>query len=501
MMALGEEGYGEASSPPADPKPYHSKRPHRKSRLGCKNCKTRKVKCDEARPSCRACTLRKEECKYPAPPPSSPTQSHHSTESNAIVLSSRQSPSSSTEDDVPPLVVVGEPLFKSPGSDDIDMRLLWFYTTETFGSFALEAGREPIIDDILKVQVVRHAFHSPFLMDCLLGLSALHLQYYDQKIPASRALAYRARAFEGYRKAIERGSPDDFPALLACSLLLCALSSQTFREPDAKKLYIIDWMIVWRGIGLIIDLITPEAMFKSGMAVLFHRPPLDLDQSALHIPNNLLFMVSSIKDGDPDFPHVETYYDTLKYLGSLYYELSKGFSPILDLRIIVFFTFLPKEFVELARQKRPRTLVIIAHYLTFIRLMKNGLWWMRDISDREVTSIYELLGEDWQSLLRVPLMALSVDNRAELAKLIMENDNWEPISIEKWQIERHDDTRTLSMVDDAGREVVWQADAPAGQRWVTRLAEREPAHWNAGIARFADMKIRKTEDIEPGDGV
>ncbi|EOO04322.1 putative c6 zinc finger domain protein [Phaeoacremonium minimum UCRPA7] len=186
-------------------------------------------------------------------------------------------------------------------------------------------------------------------------------------------------------------------------------------------------------------------MFKSGMAVLFHRPPIDLDQSALNIPNNLLFMVTSIKDGDPDFPHVQTYYDTLKYLGSLYFELSKGFSPILDLRIIVFFTFLPKEFVELARQKRPRTLVILAYYLTFVRLMRNGVWWMRNISDREVISIYDILGEEWQPLLRVPIMALSVDNKADLAKLIMENDNWEPTKIEEWKIERDHETRTLSM--------------------------------------------------------
>lgn len=28
----------------ADNKPYHSKRPHKKSRAGCKQCKTRKVK-------------------------------------------------------------------------------------------------------------------------------------------------------------------------------------------------------------------------------------------------------------------------------------------------------------------------------------------------------------------------------------------------------------------------------------------------------------------------
>src|SRR3954470_20713651 len=62
-------------------RPYHSKRSHRKSRAGCISCKKRKVKtvlspppsallthlqvkCDEARPSCRHCALRKEQCVY-----------------------------------------------------------------------------------------------------------------------------------------------------------------------------------------------------------------------------------------------------------------------------------------------------------------------------------------------------------------------------------------------------------------------------------------------------
>ncbi|KAI3321896.1 hypothetical protein HD806DRAFT_502242, partial [Xylariaceae sp. AK1471] len=31
------------------------RRPHSKSRTGCRVCKSRRVKCDETRPSCRRC--------------------------------------------------------------------------------------------------------------------------------------------------------------------------------------------------------------------------------------------------------------------------------------------------------------------------------------------------------------------------------------------------------------------------------------------------------------
>jgi len=47
--------------------------------------------------------------------------------------------------------------------------------------------------------------------------------------------------------------------------------------------------------------------------------------------------------------------------------------PILDLRIITFFTFLRKDFLEMAGLQRPRVLVIIAHFLTFAKTFNSVL--------------------------------------------------------------------------------------------------------------------------------
>ncbi|OLN95334.1 Sterol regulatory element-binding protein ECM22-like protein 2 [Colletotrichum chlorophyti] len=412
----------------ADDKPYHSKRPHKKSRTGCRNCKTRKVKCDESRPTCRNCVLRKAECVYPGPSHSHSDRSPDSPSgSSAASVSSRSrshTPAHGSDDEAA-TVVVKEPLFiPASDRDATDMKLLWFYTTSTFASFATGAGRVKSIDEILTVKIPAQAFKSPFLMDCLLGTSALQLQYLNQDIPPSRALRYRARAFEGYRKAIEEGNPETFPALIATSLLLTALSSQMFREEGTKDLYIIDWMIVWRGIGLMIDLATPQAVWDSGLAELFMRPRIDLDEAARHIPNNLLFMISSIPRDDPDFDDVPTYYDTLKYLGSLYDELRNGFGPIMTLRVVTWFTFIPKPFIELGRQKRPRALVIIAHYLMFMKAVEN-LWWIRGIGNREIAGIVRHLGDAWSAQLAVPCSALRLDDRVEVARLILSDPEWE----------------------------------------------------------------------------
>lgn len=349
------------------------------------------------------------------------------------------------------------------------MKLLWFYTTETYASFSVEAGKIPYIDRILKSTIPKYAFQSPFLMDCILGLSALHMQSMNIAVPMSKAITYRARAFAGYRQAIEKADPKDFPALLVCSLLLTALSSELFREADTKPLYIIDWMIVWRGIGLIFEITPVETLYNAGLDKLFSRPAFDLNVAALHIPSNLLFMVSSIKEGDEDYPYIDAYYDTLKFLGGVYAELEAGFSPVLSLRIITWFTFVPKPFIHLCRIHRPRALVILAHYLTFFKIVPH-VWWLMGISDRGIQDIINVLGPQWQKLLNVPRAATHMNDKVELAKLIKGNHAWEP-STEKAFI-----TPAMAMVNNVGEEVAY--DKQRG--WVPLFHNAAPESSSSG---------------------
>lgn len=48
-----------------------SRRGHLKSRLGCFNCKRRRVKCNELRPSCSSCSRLGLSCVYPTSPTAS----------------------------------------------------------------------------------------------------------------------------------------------------------------------------------------------------------------------------------------------------------------------------------------------------------------------------------------------------------------------------------------------------------------------------------------------
>lgn len=293
MADEGNAGPVIASSTTSDiaVRPYHSKRPHAKSRRGCIACKRRKVKCDELRPGCGSCTLRREQCVYATPltrtashpvdalPTSPGSSSRKNGHDNAIIpfRDVRAPPSRTSGARVPDFNLVFQPIYTPAQVDGVEMMLLWFYTTKGFETFSIEAGRQQKIDKILRVDIPQHAFGSPFLMNCLLGLSAIHLRRNGRTdISHTRAIAYRARSFEGYRYAIEKADPREFPAILATSMLLCSLASQMFRDPDAKPLHIIDWLMIWRGITLVVELVRPQVLFQSGMAILFMRPPIDV---------------------------------------------------------------------------------------------------------------------------------------------------------------------------------------------------------------------------------
>ncbi|OIW27743.1 hypothetical protein CONLIGDRAFT_448959 [Coniochaeta ligniaria NRRL 30616] len=481
---------------PGAEKPYHPKRPHRKSRAGCRNCKTRKVKCDEARPSCRACTLRKEKCNYPAM-----SNSASPKPDTASSASRRSSARHDTPDEkVTPkgdqhMLMLTEPAYSPPDTDATDMKLLWFYTTKTYESFNTNASAATAVGNVLKVKIIQYAFSTPFLMNTVLGITAQHLKFLNIPVPESKAIAYRANAFAGYRKAIEEAKPETFPALLAASLLLCAVSTAQFRDDENRPLYILDWILVWRGIGLIIELVKPDILFRSGLESLFFRPPIDLNTSALHIPSNLLFMVTSLKEGDEDFPNIAVYYDTLKYLGALYRELLNGFSGIFDLRIITFYTFLPRAFIDLARGRRPRALVIIAHHLSFVRCV-GGPWWMAGIADREIDNVCNLLDSgdesskpptEWTPLLRVPRAVSRLTDRTDMAKVLLDNHAWTPPPPPPPA--REERVKNLGWVDDTGQGIAFE-----GLQFVYQIPTRMKPRFNVGPNEEVPPSGRKTID-------
>ena len=341
------------------------------------------------------------------------------------------------------------------------MKLLWFFTASTCASFSVEGGNYRPTEEIMRSTVVKHAFETPFLMHSLFALASLHRQVLQLDFDQCRALEHRDAAFTGYQWAVENPTPPVYPALMAHSLLLTAITAQNFREPDSDPLYIINWMLIWRGIGAIFERTEMSkdnmaAMASSGLQTLFHRPKMDLEAAAAHVPGNLQWMIDTIQYDEEDYVDKPTYYITLPYLASLYQNLrTGGFGALMKLRIITWFTFLPQRFVELVRDRRPRALIILAHYAAFLKLM-GEVWWLRDVGERSLQDLCEYVDHPmWDNLLDVPKAALVAKDALTVDRILVHDRQWIPRvpHAYDWDEQQEAETSKLTWVDNEGREI------------------------------------------------
>ncbi|PKS12248.1 hypothetical protein jhhlp_001548 [Lomentospora prolificans] len=433
--------------PPQAPRPYHSKRPHRKSRTGCRTCKTRKVKCDEGRPSCRNCTLRQVACVYAtarpnAPPakPSAPSPSHASASPAAAADDDSRSRTPAVQNAIVSAAsaVPHGPQFLPSGFDMEDMKLMWWYSTYGYLSYSAgPLGQPASVNRVLQVDIPQLAFKgcNRFLMDILLSMSACHMMTVKQDITPQRTTAYRARALQAYREAVTRITPETHPAVLAASLFLTAVAAQAFREEDTKELYILDWMTVWRGIGIFLQMSATDTTYHRGMRDIFFRPVLNLVTAAEFIPEDLSRLLASISEDDDEYPLREYHALTLKFLGALHAELLNGLAPITQLLILTWTTYLPQPSVDAMKRKQPYALIMLARYLPFLKLVDS--WWVEGIADREVPGILKALGPEWadEEALRVPRLSLHVTDKLQLVRLLLNDTEWDfppmPTSVQR----------------------------------------------------------------------
>jgi hypothetical protein len=303
------------------------------------------------------------------------------------------------------------------------MKLLWNYTMKTLYSFLADEDYQQLAAGIFRNDVVAMAFDAPFLMDSILAVSCLELHRSDPTFSLERSFRYHVRAIEGYNRAIQEARRETLPAILVNAVFVALLTTHTFRDPDAKDLYIVDWLCVWRGTGAIVDLVGLEVILESGLGIALYRPSVDIEASARFVPDDLALMVSSIPPDDEDYLSLPAFTTVLDLLGSLYLHLRHGFGADLDQRVTCWFTYMPRGFAILGQQLRPRALVIIAHYVCFLKLVKK-VWWIEGIADRSIRDIYNHLGPEWRPSLLVPLAILPLTDRTAIARILLGDPDW-----------------------------------------------------------------------------
>lgn len=229
-------------------------RPHTKSRKGCIQCKTRKVKCDEKRPVCTRCEVRKEKCSFLEgidPTSSAPVgfKSPVSTITGESTSTNEIDPSRSTSQ----LLTPPTDSLSSPSSADnssprnlstivntsllgqLDTSQLSDESKEYFQHFinytAPTLTYSPAAQDLWQRIVPQLAVTQQYLMHVVLEIAACHKSYLsclsnEMQIAAhhlKRAGQNQQKGIELYIPALSSSTPETCPELLMFNTILSAM--------------------------------------------------------------------------------------------------------------------------------------------------------------------------------------------------------------------------------------------------------------------------------------
>ncbi|EGE81292.2 C6 zinc finger domain-containing protein [Blastomyces dermatitidis ATCC 18188] len=265
------------------------RRSHRKSRLGCIQCKRRKIKCDEAPPPCGNCKKHNIECQFATPP-------------GAVRLNGRTGRWPAIVNGASALLPVSFPAISAPISSSTvdqleifttfdsrnpqftsnlhidDLKLMHHYTTETYTTLS----NTPEHIEIWRTVIPKEALAHPFLMHGLLSLSALHLiECSSNNDPNLRkyvelATMHQHLALAAFRPVLNNITPSNCNAVFAFSSLIAALAFAFSRfvgrpgggEPVAE---LLQDFLLFRGVESVLST-SWELIQKGELGPMIRRP-------------------------------------------------------------------------------------------------------------------------------------------------------------------------------------------------------------------------------------
>ncbi|CAI7610815.1 unnamed protein product [Penicillium viridicatum] len=190
-----------------------------RSKLGCRTCKIRRVKCGEEKPSCVRCTSTGRKCDFPDTQPSSSS----------------------------PISVITSPLSLSANTNTVwrERRAFAYY----FECAASSIGGGLDVD-FWRTVVPQVCRYEPAVWDAIITISALFerpqqcpdsgLQRHDNSVSFTKthqdALGWYSRSVSAVRQRIEQGSVDAFVGLISCVLFICIEAIQGNAD-GAMQLY------------------------------------------------------------------------------------------------------------------------------------------------------------------------------------------------------------------------------------------------------------------------
>ncbi|KAH7008932.1 hypothetical protein EDB80DRAFT_763969 [Ilyonectria destructans] len=418
------------------------RKPHRKSRTGCVDCRRRRVKCDEERPACRACSRRDIDCQYSIEAQATVTLNHHaandeqedqrspcgsaSASNHTVPLGPPAPRSASVETPATVSTSLSDAVEVFPTSSESfslnDLGLLHHWTVCT----SVDIFRAPDTNDIWQTFFPQIGLQYPFVIHAILGLAALHVGHIDgSKRTASitEATNHHNQALYGFQNAINCVSQENSEALLTWSLLnvlyVFAISNplhniQYDASPHSRtdRLLGVEWIPMMRGIDAVLQPTHNYLHFGRFSMIMsvgnwFELDPKQecSDSEDGHFCRTREAWKSS-NDGD-------TYDEVLHMLRKcrLYSRQFRSMDAK-DLEQwgynrswsapLMFIHFAPESYFTLLHQRQPPALVLFAFFGALLHGI-NDYWFLEGWGKAIVEVIRDLLGSYWKPWISWPL--------------------------------------------------------------------------------------------------
>ncbi|KIY02543.1 uncharacterized protein Z520_01008 [Fonsecaea multimorphosa CBS 102226] len=352
------------------------RRAHKKSRLGCRNCKIRRVKCNEVRPMCGKCLEYGVLCNYD---PSIPDLQPRTVASELGCLHSRmeKSPLGTTK---PVLDMVNVSLNRNTDGPELcridksDLARLDRFQSRT----VLTIGTKKVAR-VFQHETISIACSQPFLMHLAQAVTASHDRYLCGRATSrpSTAEAYHLNkalvAFQSIlSRPIKQGEGD---ALIVASSLLGVVSFFNLEASSVEDVWPLQdtdmaWLNLSEGKHAIWRLATPlkgDSLWRK-VAYLFDCEKLPEDQFPEHTPSIFDHLCAE----DPSSPSARS---------NPYYKTAQQLLPLLDLECndatwLMFLGFVSQmdpRYKSLLAQKDPWALLMLLYW--YMKVCRSA-WWV-----------------------------------------------------------------------------------------------------------------------------
>ncbi|KAJ5096326.1 hypothetical protein NUU61_005682 [Penicillium alfredii] len=406
------------------------RRPHRKSRHGCVECKRRRVKvcigathilhrlaptnsdfpqCDEVRPTCSNCAKRHAECEYGSS--TSLLWANDEPGRSSLASGSDSGPHSSPvlgSPNTDSLGILGRlsgdnaaSTLPSPALNLHDLELMMQWCNATYHTLSRNELTDPIWRNIVPDEALSHSF----LMHGILALSALHLARTGPEPSRragylNRAVAHQNQALALFRELLGDITDANAKAMFAFASIVVVYTFGFPHTPDAQDAWtcvddLYQVLILTRGIQQVIR--SPADCLRDSQ----FAPILQVEEVHAFLSEDATVTIKRLHEANENYGahhsthDREVYQETINNFAEMLSWVQGGMtaSTVAGRWAIR----LPQRFLELLRQREPLALVMLAHYGVLLRYLKHR-WCFDEWCVRVAKAVWAILDRRWRPL-------------------------------------------------------------------------------------------------------